>query len=177
MTAGFGVEPTAVGDQQLQLDEVESGGGLGDGVLDLQSGVHLEEEELARVVRHELDGARPGVTDGFGRQPRRVEQLGAHARCALDQRRRRLLDDLLVPALDRALALADRPHGAVDVGHHLHLDVVAGGEVPLAEHRRVAERRLCLALRGLDFAGQRAEVADHPHPAPAATGGGLHQDR
>ena len=31
---------------QLQLDEVQTGGGLGDGVLDLQPGVHLEEEEV-----------------------------------------------------------------------------------------------------------------------------------
>ena len=47
----FGVEPTAVGDMQLQLDEVEAGGGLGDRVLDLQPGVHLEEEEVAALRR------------------------------------------------------------------------------------------------------------------------------
>ena len=42
-----GVEAAAVGDEQLQADEVETGGGLGDRVLDLQPGVHLEEEEVA----------------------------------------------------------------------------------------------------------------------------------
>ncbi len=41
------VEVAAVGDLQLQPDEVEAGGGLGDRVLDLQPGVHLEEEEVA----------------------------------------------------------------------------------------------------------------------------------
>ncbi len=42
---GSGVEAAAVGDVQLQLDEVEAGGLLGDRMLDLQPGVHLEEEE------------------------------------------------------------------------------------------------------------------------------------
>ena len=47
----LGVEAAAVGDGQLQLDEVETGGELGDRVLDLQPGVHLEEEEVTgRVV-------------------------------------------------------------------------------------------------------------------------------
>ena len=145
----FGIEAATVGDLQLQLDQVQAGGGFGDGVLDLQPGVHLEEEEVAVLVRHELDGARAGVADRVGSQPRRVEQLGAHARCAFDERRGRFFDDLLVAALNGALAFADRPHGAVRVGEHLDLDVVAGGQVALAEHRRVAERRLRLRRRGL----------------------------
>ena len=79
--------------------------------------------------------------------------------------------DLLVPALDRALAFADRPHGAVLVGEHLHLDVPPGGEVRLAEHGAVAERRLPASARGqLDRIGQLGELGDHPHAAPAAAG-------
>ena len=38
-------ERLALGDQQLQLDQVQPGDGLGDRVLDLEAGVHLEEEE------------------------------------------------------------------------------------------------------------------------------------
>ena len=45
------LEPPAGGDVQLQLDEVEAGGQLGDRVLDLQAGVDLEERERS---------ARPG---------------------------------------------------------------------------------------------------------------------
>ena len=48
---GSGVEPAAVGDVQLQLDEVQPGGRLGDRMLDLQPGVHLEEEEVAASRR------------------------------------------------------------------------------------------------------------------------------
>ena len=158
----LGVEAAAVGDVQLQRDEVEAGGGLGDRVLDLQPGVHLEEEEVAAVVGHELDGARAGVADRGRRQPCRVEQLVPHARSAFDERRRRLFDDLLVAPLDGAFAFADGPHGAVLVGEHLHLDVVAGGQVALAEHRRVAERRLRLAARGLHLRGQLGQVRAPP---------------
>ena len=35
----------AVGHEQLQADEVEPGDQLGDGVLDLEAGVHLQEGE------------------------------------------------------------------------------------------------------------------------------------
>ena len=61
-----------VGDAQLQLDEVERSPRdphdlLGDRVLDLEAGVHLEEVELAGgVVEQELDGAGAGVADLLG---------------------------------------------------------------------------------------------------------------
>ena len=83
---GFGVKAAAVSDGELQLDEIEPGGLLGDRVLDLQPGVHLQEVELAVVVGEELHRPGAGVADRAGGQPGRVEQLGPHARCALDQR-------------------------------------------------------------------------------------------
>ncbi len=165
---GIRVEAAAVGDLQLQLDEVQSGGGLGDRVLDLQPGVHLEEEEVTTIVGHELDGARAGVTYRGRGQPGRIEEFGAHARGAFDQRRRCLFDDLLVAPLDRAFAFANRPHGAVLVGEHLHLDVVAGGQVALAEHRRVTERRLGLAAGTLHLCWEFRQFADHAHAAATA---------
>ena len=50
-------------EEQLQLDQVEPGGGLGDGVLDRQTGIHLQEGEglLGRQVE-ELDAAHPAVS-------------------------------------------------------------------------------------------------------------------
>ncbi len=59
----FGVEAATVGDEQLQLDQIQPRGGLGDGVLDLQPGVHLQEEEVAGLVGHEFHGSRTGVGD------------------------------------------------------------------------------------------------------------------
>jgi hypothetical protein len=70
-------------------------------MLDLHARVHLDEEELVVLVR-ELEGAGAAIADlahaSAQRSPMRVS---ARAVC----RRRRLLDDLLVAALHRAVAL------------------------------------------------------------------------
>ena len=49
----------AGGDAQLLLDEVDAVDQLGHRVLDLQPGVHLEEEELAGVVRSAMNSTVP----------------------------------------------------------------------------------------------------------------------
>ena len=146
-------------------------------MLDLQPRVHLEEEERAVVGGEELDGAGAGVADRPRRGDGGGEQRVAHPGDALDERRRRLLDDLLVAALDRALALAERPHRAVLVGHDLHLDVVPGRQVRLAEHRRVAERRRRLGLGRGDLPIEHVERLDDAHAAPATARRGLDQHR
>lgn len=123
----FRQETATVGHRELQFNQIQAGGLLGDRMLDLQSGVHLQEVELARIVGEELHGAGAGVADGFRGQPGRVEQLGPHPRDALHQGGGCLFDDLLVATLNGAFAFPDGPHGAVGVGHHLNLDVVPGG--------------------------------------------------
>ena len=47
----LGGQSLPVGDGHLPLHQVESGGQFGDRVLDLQSGVHLQEVELAGPLR------------------------------------------------------------------------------------------------------------------------------
>src|SRR5690606_33251868 len=108
--------------------QVDAGDHLGHRVLDLQPGVHLEEVELAVLVE-ELDGAgvdvaaRPGDADG-GLAHRLADLVG-------EPGGRALLDQLLVAALGRAVALADPHDVAVGVGEHLHLDVAGPGQVLL----------------------------------------------
>ena len=54
----------ALRDVELETDQVESGDLLGDRVLDLQPGVHLQEEELPRaVVEQELHGAGAEIAE------------------------------------------------------------------------------------------------------------------
>src|SRR5690606_14490192 len=115
------------GDADLVLDQIEPGAHLGHAVLDLEPGVHLEEVELAALRGDELDGAGADVAGGgHDAQGALVERLPAGlARLSLEERggRRGLLDDLLVPALDAALALAERDGAALPIAQHLHLDV------------------------------------------------------
>ena len=139
------VEPVAVRYVELETDEIDAVGLLGHRVLDLDSAVQLEEVDV--VARdEELDRARIRVTDGAGEQSGRL--LQAPAGLGAEAGRRRLLDDLLVAALHRAVALAEDHQVPGGVGDDLHLDVARALEVALAEHGRVAERRLRLAPGG-----------------------------
>ena len=62
----------------------------------------------------------------------------------------RLLDQLLVAALDGAVALAEVDDVAVLVGQHLDLDVARVGQVALEVDRRVGEELLALARGALE---------------------------
>src|SRR4029450_7553450 len=115
------VEPEGLAgrDPELVGDEVASGHELGHGVLDLEAGVHLEEGRLATVVDEELAGARTDVPDGTRDCERRRAE--ARAERAVDSRRRRLLEHLLVAPLERAVALAEMDAAAIRIEQHLAL--------------------------------------------------------
>ena len=168
----------ALGNQDLPLDEVEAGHHLGHWVLDLQPRVHLQEEELLRgpvAADEELHRAGPHVADRRRERHRR----GVHPleRLCGGPGGRRLLDDLLVPALDRALALEEVDDRAVSVAEDLHLHVPRPFDVALEEHRRVTEGRLRLAARAGNGLGEVGGRADDAHPLATAPCGGLHQHR
>jgi len=79
----------------------------------LEARVDLDEVELARRSKDELDGSSVCVADrATGRDRRFADapaKLGAHSR------RRTLFDDLLMTPLDRALALKEMDQVAVVV--------------------------------------------------------------
>jgi hypothetical protein len=58
----------------LESYQVGAGDGLGDRVLYLQAGVHLQEPEVAGVIAQELDRARAHVADRGGRVPPRGQE-------------------------------------------------------------------------------------------------------
>ena len=163
----FALESTAAGDDDLQLHQVEAGGDLGDRVLDLQPGVDLEEREdlLLRLVEelHRAGAAVAGRADQFGRHASQVVGL-----LLGEYRRAGFLDQLLVPALDGAVAHSRRPDVAVVVGDDLDLDMAGIGDQALHEDDRVAERALGLALRALecDFELVGANTLRMPRPPP-----------
>src|SRR5262249_35340117 len=114
-------QPLAGGDAYLLADEVDAGDQLGDGVLDLDAGIHLDEVEVVPGRDEELAGAGR-VVAGLSRQPNGGLTHGA-ADGVGEVGGRRLLDELLVAALEGALALPEVDHAAVAVAEQLHLDV------------------------------------------------------
>ena len=72
------------GDSDHFVHQVESGDGLGDGMLDLQTSVHLQEVELAVLVDEKLDGAGRLVADRLGQR----HGLGAHLLAQLGRQER-----------------------------------------------------------------------------------------
>ena len=153
------------------LDQIEPGDALGDRVLDLQPGVHLQEVEALVLADHELDGAgalivhRPGERNG----------LFAHrlARRFADERRRRLFDHLLVASLDRALALPQVDAMAMRIAQHLNLDVARLLDELLDEHPVVTEAVAgFVAARGVALE-RLFFVERHAQPFAAAARRGL----
>src|SRR5208283_148635 len=160
--------------QQLRLDDVDPGHQLGHRMFDLHSRVHLDEVELA-VLIEELERAgvtvadltaRPGTTLAHG-----LALLGGQPR------RRRLFDHLLMPALHRAVALAQVHHVAIVVGEHLELDMPRPLQKLLHVDLRIAERRERLGLGDADGVQQRCIGVHHAHAAAAAAARGLDDQR
>ncbi len=169
-------EPTPRRHVQLGFDKVEVVGDLGDRVLDLQAGVDLEEgEELLSGVVEELDRAGPPVVDGEGEPFGGGLQFGGLL--GAQQWGGGFLDHLLVAALHRAVADAERPGRPLAVRDHLHLDVAGAGDQLLQEDDAGAEGPLGLLAGALVGVG---EVFGDVHPADAASataGGGLEHER
>ena len=165
----------ATGYADLPGHQIESGDGLGDRVLDLQAGVHFHEEELATGIEQELDRPGADVADGL----RSLDRGFAHGPAQLSGEARggRFLDDLLVPALDRTIALIEVEAVAMLIGEHLDLDVTRLEDVFLDQHARVAKRRLRLALGRLQRLGQISLALDHLHAFAATACSGLEQYR
>src|SRR5215203_4908392 len=107
-------------DPKLFVNDVDVGDELGDTVLDLQPGVDLEQPEVAVRCQQELgrggvlqpDGAR----DGYPKTVKRPTLL--HGQPG----RWRLLDELLMAALYRAVAFAERNDVAMVIAEKLDLD-------------------------------------------------------
>src|SRR5437762_1550182 len=162
-------------DAKLLAHDVDPGHHLRHRMLDLDPRVHFEEIEVPAGVEEELDGARVAVADRAGEpeggrghlQPERF----------VEGRRRRLLDQFLVPPLEGALALAEMDGVPVVVGDDLDLDMASPGEEPLEEHRPVAERRLPEPRGGREGATEARRVANDRHADAAPAGGRLEQNR
>ena len=168
-------ERLAGGDPDLGRDHVDAGQHLGDRVLDLDPAVDLDEVEVAGGVDEELERADVLVAGRDGGPDGALRELGPGR--VREGRRRRLLDDLLVAALDRAVALAEVDAVAVAVDGDLDLDVAVLVEPLLEVERVVAERRLRLGAADPQRRFELAPGADHAHALAAAAGRRLDEHR
>src|SRR5438046_293533 len=100
--------------------------------LEQQRGIHVEEREAALVVHQELERAGVDVADRARAGERGLGEPALGPR--IEIRRRRLLDELLMAALDRALALVQMHDRAFAVAEDLHLDVAGRFEIALHVH-------------------------------------------
>ena len=87
----------------MPLHQIVAGDALGDRVLHLQTGVHLQEVVVQLVVHNELYCARPPIADGQGRSHGVFAHSFAHGWG--DHRGRRFFNDFLATALRGAIAL------------------------------------------------------------------------
>ncbi len=143
-------------------------------MLDLQASVHLHEIEGAVLVSDELDGSGTDIADRLGRRDGRIAHRLAPRR--IHTGRRRFLDDLLVAALDRAVALEQIDAVAMPVGENLDFDMARPRQVLLDQHMIVGERRLGLAFGAFQRIVELFRRLDHPHALAAAASRGLDQD-
>ncbi len=139
-------------------------------MLYLDARVHLQEVKLL-PGEQELHRAGALITDR-PRQPRRrllhpIPDRGSNRGA------RRFLDQLLVPALHRAITLTKSQHLSRGQTDELYLHMLGVFEKALQVDGGVAEIERALAPRGLQSLGYLALLVDHPQPPTAAARHGL----
>src|SRR5579883_1286303 len=139
-------------------------------MLDLDARVHLDEIE-APVLEQEFERAGAAVPDA---------DAGFHAYLAdlcaqlgRDARRRRFFHHFLMPALHRAIALAQVNRVALAVGQHLDFHVTRVLQEFLHVDLRIAERRPRFGAGGRDGVAEVRLGVHDAHAAPAAAARGL----
>ena len=98
-------------------------------------------------------------------------------RPAVEVRRGRDLDDLLVAQLHRAVAFEEMHDIALAVAQHLDLDMPRPRHDLLQEERAIAERGLGLALAAREGLVHFRGLRHGAHAAPAAAGRGFQHHR
>ena len=165
----------AGGNAKLPGDEILAGDRLGDRVLDLQAGVHLEEVERPVGGQQELHGPGAAIADGT----RGSDRGGTHAGAQIGVHSRRgcFLDHLLVAPLHRTVALPEVEDSAVRIGKHLDFDVPGIDHGLLENELARSEGALGLGAGRPDRLDEFVVAMDQPHAAASAAGRGLDHHR
>ncbi len=165
----------AVGDAELLQHQVDAGGFLGDGMLDLQAGVDFQEGDESVLADEVFDGSGAVVAgfeaDGFG------GGVDFFALGVGEERGGGFFDEFLEAALQGAVAGAGDDDVAVLVGDDLRFDVAWFVEVAFDEAFPAPERGDGFAGGGVEQFGDFLAGAGDFHAAAAATECGFDRDR
>ena len=161
----------AGGHENLSPHQVDARDHLGDGVLHLNPGVHLNEVVLAEFVHQKFHRARVHIAHGGG-DLHRVRPQGLPHRLR-HAPRGGVLHHLLVAALQGAVPLPQMAHVAVFVRKDLHLDVLGLHQIFFHEDAVVPEGLAGLAFHKLKGGQHVLLPLAQAHAPPAAAGGSL----
>src|SRR5262245_14303860 len=140
----FDGKRAAGGNADLFENQIDVGDHLGHRMLDLNAGVHLNEIEFA-VFIEKLDGTDPEIADlAHGFRNRFADRI---ARACVKRGRGAFLPDLLVAALQGAIALAQVNRLTLAVTKNLDFDVTRSLEISLNVDGIVTESGLGLGAR------------------------------
>ena len=140
----------------------------------LYPGIHFNEVKTA-VLIEKFKGPRTPITDVNAGPDTGLTDFGAQP--IVDPRRRRLLDHLLVPALQRAVPVAEIDGTPLPVREHLHFHVSRPLQELFDIHHRRSKGRLGLRLGHLNGTQQHLFVVYHPHTTATAAGSRLDDHR
>ena len=149
---------------------------FGDPVFDLQAGVHFEEEEfLPFGVEEEFHRPCRAILCCLSEVDRGQDEVAAQR--IRQAGGRGFLDDLLIAALERTVAFAQRHDVAFAITENLDFDMPGPRDVALEKHARIAETALALAYHAGKAVAQPGLVRADAHADAAAARGRLENDR
>src|SRR5664279_4572061 len=163
------------GDKDLPFNEIEAGDHFSDRMLDLKPCIHFEKIEGAVIRRDQkLDRPRAGIpnrTCGCERRlphglPQRVGEAGRGC----------FLDDLLMPALNRTIAVEEMHAMAVAVGEDLNFDMTGARKIFFDKDAIIAKRRKRLTLGAGQLRRKLRRVSSDFHALAATASRSFDQD-
>lgn len=155
-------------------DDINTRDLFGDGVLDLDTGVDLDEVVAVLLVDQELGGTSVAVVDGASQLDGIRQDLVADGGGQVLGRGQ--LDHLLVTTLDGAVTLEQVDDVALAVTQQLDLDVLGLVEEALDEDGAVSKGALGLGGGTLKGIAQVSLVANNAHTTATTTKGSLDND-
>src|SRR5258706_8904103 len=144
-------------------------------MLHLDTSIHFQEIKFAIWPKQKLGCTGIDVRNGAYQVDRRCRH--ALPQFLIQHRRRRFLYQLLMAALNAALALAEMHNITVCISDELHLDVTSGMNSLFQVHAIIAKSAFSLAACCTQSRRQALRVAHKANTLTTPTSCGLQQQR